>query len=244
MSTLTDEVIVVTGASSGLGRSMARRFADEGAKVTLVARGRDALEDVAAESAGDPLVAPADVTDAEAVQSVVDETRSRFGAPTCLVNNAGIGLLSFRSERQTVIDVEEQEWRRIIEVNLTGTFLCSKYVIEPMVEEGRGNVINVSSKLGRQPAPGRSPSAASTWGVEGLTRTVADEFETAGINVNGLDPGGAVDTGFWNDLAADDRERAFDPAVMNDAAVLLASQPPGGVTGESQPADEWEQTLG
>jgi 3-oxoacyl-[acyl-carrier protein] reductase len=112
-----------------------------------------------------------------------------------------------------------------------------------MIAAGRGNVVNVSSGLGRRGAPQWGPYVTSKWALEGMTRTQAAELEDHGITVNAVDPGGRVETGFWDHLPADERDRILDPDVMNDAATLLLAQDPGGVTGESMPADEWERQL-
>lgn len=241
---LADESIIVTGASRGLGREMAIRFSEEGAQVTLVARTEDELRTVADQAVGETLVAPADVTDGEAVQRVVGETLDAFQTVDTVVNNAGIGLLSLTDHGQPVGDISEEQWRRILDVNLTGVFLCSHAVLPTMAEQGHGNVINISSGLGRRAAAGYAPYVASKFGLEGLTKTIALDYEDKGVNANALDPGGRVETAFWDHLPASKRERILDPDVMNDAAVLLAAQGPKGVTGKSLAADEWEQRLG
>ncbi|PSQ10893.1 NAD(P)-dependent oxidoreductase [Halobacteriales archaeon QS_5_70_15] len=248
MSELDGEVIVVTGANRGLGREMSLRFAREGARVVLVGRTASELEAVAeeadAEGAGGTLVAPADVTESTAVESMIESTRDAFGRVDTLVNNAGIGLLSLEDGGRPTHDVPEERWRRIVDVNLTGVFLCSKAALPGMLERGRGNVINISSGLGRYAAPGYAPYNASKHGLEGLTKTMALDYEEAGVNVNALDPGGRVNTAFWDHLPDDERAEILGPEVMNDAAVLLAAQGPGGVIGESMNAEDWEARLG
>jgi 3-oxoacyl-[acyl-carrier protein] reductase len=244
MSRLTDDVILVTGASRGLGRSMSVRFAEAGANVVLVARDESALDAVAEETATESLVAPGDVTDLDAMEEVVAAAHDRFGGVDTLVNNAGIGLLSMEDGGAPLADVDADRWRQIIDVNLTGVFNCSKAALPGMVEQGHGNVINISSGLGRRAAPGYSPYIASKFGLEGLTKTTAMDYEDDGINVNALDPGGRVNTAFWDHLPEDERQSILQPDVMDEAAVRLAAQGPEGVTGESLPADEWEERLG
>ena len=247
MTELDGEVVVVTGANRGLGREMSLRFAREGARVVLVARTASELEEVAAEAEGDgaeTLVAPADVTDGAEIEEVVESAIDAFGRVDTLVNNAGIGLLSIEDGGRPTHEVPEERWREIIDVNLTGVFLCSRAVLPHMLEAGHGNVINVSSGLGRYAAPGYAPYNASKHGLEGLTKTMALDYEDEGVNVNALDPGGRVNTAFWDHLPDDERAEILQPDVMNDAAVMLAAQGPGGVTGESMNAADWEERLG
>jgi len=244
MTALDGEVVVVTGANRGLGREMSLRFSREGARVALVARTGSELEAVAEECEDETLVAPADVTDAAEVEGAIEATLDAFGRVDTLVNNAGIGLLSLEDGGQPTHEIPEERWRQVIDVNLTGVFLCSKAALPHMLERGNGNVINISSGLGRYAAPGYAPYNSSKHGLEGLTKTMALDYEDAGINVNALDPGGRVDTAFWDHLPDEERAEILRPDVMNDAAVMLAAQGPGGVTGESMDAADWEERLG
>jgi 3-oxoacyl-[acyl-carrier protein] reductase len=244
MTALDGEVVVVTGANRGLGREMSLRFSREGARVALVARTGSELEAVAEECEDETLVAPADVTDSAEVEGAIEATLDAFGQIDTLVNNAGIGLLSLEDGGQPTHEIPEERWRQVIDVNLTGVFLCSKAALPHMLERGNGNVINISSGLGRYAAPGYAPYNSSKHGLEGLTKTMALDYEDAGINVNALDPGGRVDTAFWDHLPDEERAEILRPDVMNDAAVMLAAQGPGGVTGESMDAADWEERLG
>ena len=244
MTELDGEVVVVTGANRGLGREMSLRYAREGARVVLVARTASELEAVAEEAEGETLVAPADVTDAAAVEGAVESALDAFGRVDTLVNNAGIGLLSLEDGGRPTHEITEERWRQVIDVNLTGVFLCSRAVLPHMLDRGRGNVVNISSGLGRYAAPGFAPYNASKHGLEGLTKTMALDYEDDGVNVNALDPGGRVNTAFWDHLPDDERAEILQPDVMNEAAILLAAQGPDGVTGESMNAADWEERLG
>ena len=244
MSALEDEVVVVTGASRGLGRSMVERFAAEGARVTLTARDDALLEEVAAGLPGESLVVPADVRDAEAVERVIERTVERFGGIDTLVNNAGVSLLGLQDSRKRLVDVTESEWDTVLDINLKGTFLFTRAALPHMFDRGRGNVINVSSGLGRRAIAGAGPYVSSKWGLEGFTRVTALEGEDHGVNANALDPGGRVDTDIWAHLPAEERAEILPPDVMDEAAVLLAAQGPDGVTGESMTAEGWEERLG
>lgn len=240
---LKDETVIVTGASQGMGESMAKRFASEGANVVLTARNEDALGSVAEESEGETLVAPADVTVESDVEDVVETTVTEYGAVTGLVNNAGIGLLNMYGEGSPLHEVSAEDFRKIIDVNITGVYLFSKYAVPEMIPERRGNLVNISSGFGRRAAPTFGPYVASKWALEGMTRTQAMELEEFDINVNAVDPGGRVETGFWAHLPEEEKGEILDPDVMDEAAVGLLAQGGDGVTGESLPAEEWEKRL-
>lgn len=240
MKDLEGETVLVTGASRGMGREMSLRLSREGARVALVARDNDALEQVAREAEGETLVASADVRLADEVSSAVNAAVSRFGGVDTLVNNAGVSLLGMKDQLTMLVDVEEDEWDAVLETNLKGVYLFTREVL-PDMRDG-GNIVNVSSGLGRHAVQGASPYIASKWGLEGLTRAVALEHEGT-VNVNALSPGGQVNTSIWNHLPESQRESILQPDVMNDAVVLLARQEPDGVTGESLTAGEWEERL-
>ena len=239
MGRLDGETVIVTGASRGLGASMAERFAREGANTVLTARSDDELRTVAERTDGETLVVPADVTDEPSVQALIEATVEEYGGLTGLVNNAAIGMLSLYDELREVTEIAVEDWRLIMEVNVTGPFLCAKHAI-PAMESG--NVVNISSGLGRRGSAGWGPYVASKWALEGFSKTLAEEVEPD-INVNCLDPGGRVETGFWDHLPDDERASILDADVMDEAAVLLLEQSPGGPTGESMPAGDWEREL-
>jgi 3-oxoacyl-[acyl-carrier protein] reductase len=243
MSALDGEVCVVTGASRGLGRSMAERFSAEGASVVLTARDEDRLDAVAADLPGDALVVPADVRDADAVERVVDRTIEEFGRIDTLVNNAGVSILGMQDSRKELTEVTEDEWDTVLEVNLKGVFLFTRATLPHMYDQEQGNVINISSGLGRNAIDGAGAYVSSKWGLEGLTRVTHLEADERGVNANALDPGGMVNTNIWAHLPEEDRQSILQPDVMDDAAVLLAAQGPDGVSGESMPAEDWEAQL-
>jgi 3-oxoacyl-[acyl-carrier protein] reductase len=239
--TLDGEVIIVTGASRGLGKSMVERFSAAGASVVLTARDEERMEAVAADLATESLVLPADVRDADDVERVVEETVGAFGRVDTLVNNAGVSILGMQDDRKFIQDVSEEEYDTVLEVNLKGVFLFTREVLPHMYEQGRGNVINISSGLGRRAIAGAGSYVASKWGLEGFTRVTALEGEERGVNANALDPGGRVNTDIWAHLPDEERQQILQPDVMDEAAVLLAAQGPDGVSGESMTAEEWER---
>lgn len=243
MTILDAETVIVTGASRGLGAAMAERFARDGANVVLTARSEADLTAVARDAPGETLVVPADITEETAVREVVDATVETYGTVTGLVNNAGIGQLNLYDKQHPLHEVAVGDFRQIMAVNVTGVFLFSKYVVPTMIDGSGGNIVNISSGLGRRASTEWGPYVASKWALEGLTRTQAAELEAYGINSNCLDPGGRVDTGFWDHLPGTEREHIPEPDVMNDAAVRLLAQGADGTTGESMPAEKWEQRL-
>jgi 3-oxoacyl-[acyl-carrier protein] reductase len=244
MSGLDGERIIVTGASRGLGRSMAERLSAEGARVTLTARDEQRLTAVADDLPGESLVVSGNVRDSGDVERVVEATVEDFGGVDTLVNNAGVSLLGMSDSRTALTGVSEDDWDTVLEVNLKGVFLFTRAVLPHMYDQGHGNVINISSGLGRHAVGGAGPYVTSKWGLEGFTRVVALEGEDRGVNANALDPGGRVNTDIWAHLPAEERDQILQPDVMDDAAVLLAAQGPDGVSGESMTADEWESRLG
>ncbi len=244
MAALDDEVCLVTGASRGLGRSMVEAFAAEGATVVLTARDEARMNEIAEGLPGESLVVPADVRDADEVQRVVDRTVEAFGRIDTLVNNAGVSILGMQDSRKELHEVTEDEWDTVLEVNLKGVFLFTNAVLPVMYEQERGNIINISSGLGRNAIDGAGAYVSSKWGLEGLTRVTALEGEDRGVIANALDPGGMVNTNIWAHLPEEDRQSILQPDVMDEAAVLLAAQGPDGVTGESMDAEGWEERLG
>lgn len=239
--TLEDEVILVTGASRGLGKSMVERFSEEGARVVLTARDEARMEEIAADLPTASLVVPADARDADDVEGAVEEAIEEFGRVDTLVNNAGVSILGMQDDRKFIQDVTEEEYDTVLEVNLKGVFLFTREVLPHMYDQGRGNVINISSGLGRNAIAGAGCYVASKWGLEGFTRVTALEGEGRGVNANALDPGGRVNTDIWAHLPQEERQEILQPDVMDDAAVHLAAQGPDGVSGESMTAEDWER---
>ncbi|MFC7135417.1 MULTISPECIES: SDR family oxidoreductase [Salinibaculum] len=240
---LEGNVILVTGASQGMGRAMAQRLSEEGATLVLLSRDRQRLEEVSETLPGESHIATADVRDASAVSAAAESVIDEFGSVDAIINNAGVALTSIAGERKHVVDIEEDEWDTVVETNLKGVFLVTKHFLPSMLEQKRGNVINISSGFGRRAAPKWEPYLTTKWGLEGFTRSLALEVKPSGVNVNGLDPGGGVNTGFAEHLTESEREKRLPPDVMNDAIVRLVDQDPHGITGESMAAGEWQGVL-
>ncbi|WP_265112076.1 SDR family NAD(P)-dependent oxidoreductase [Halosolutus halophilus] len=182
------EAAIVTGASSGIGRAIAERYADNGVNVVVCARSVDDLEAVAdgineSDRPGKALAVECDITDWDMVESVAEATIEEFGSIDVLVNNAGA---SFRAPFE---EFSQNAWSTIVDINLNGTFNCIQVVGEYMREAGDGTIINISSVAGRDGAPDMAHYAASKAGMNNLTRTLAYEWAEYGIQVNCIAPG-------------------------------------------------------
>lgn len=248
---LVGKAALVTGAGSGIGRAIAMALAGEGASVMVVDIAAEASEQVALEirqAGGQAAVFPADITDPGAVQAAVDETVRRFGSVGILVSNAGL---------QYVSPIEEfplERWNRLINVMLTGPFLCTRAALPYMRKAGWGRIINIASIHGKYASPYKAAYVAAKHGVIGLTRSTAVETATAGITANAICPG-FVDTPLVRNQIPDlmrthgvateaealeiavysktPQRRLLDPAEIASLAVYLASDAAKGVTGQA-----------
>ncbi|HEX9800330.1 MAG TPA: 3-oxoacyl-ACP reductase FabG [Thermoanaerobaculia bacterium] len=183
---LTGRVAVVTGGGRGIGAAVARSLAQAGARVVVSARSTGQIEGVAGDlvAAGlDALAVACDVTDPESVDRLLGAAEADFGPVEILVNNAGV------SSSAPLRSLELEEWNRLMRVNATGTFLCTRAFLPGMVANGWGRVINVASTAGRAGAAYISAYAASKHAVIGFTRSVAAEVAAKGVTVNAICPG-------------------------------------------------------
>lgn len=182
---LAGTTALVTGASQGIGREIARTFVDEGANVALAARSDGIYE--TADLIDEPdrtLPVETDVTDEASVEATIDEAVAAFGSLDCVVNNAGIA-----GPTAPVEEVALEDWQRTLDVNVTGMFLTTKNAVPALRDSDRPRVINISSISGKRPLPGRTPYVASKMAVIGLTRTLAFELSDFGATVNAICPG-------------------------------------------------------
>jgi NAD(P)-dependent dehydrogenase (short-subunit alcohol dehydrogenase family) len=186
MKKLSDRVAVITGASKGLGKAMALALAAEGARVALVSRQRDALENVAAEVRELGAVAEvfvADVTDEAQVIRLSSDVASRMGHAQILINNAGINI------RRPATEFTLEEWRRVLDTNLTSVFLLCRSFVPQMKGNGYGRILNLTSIMSHVALPHRTAYCASKAGLLGFTRALAMELAPDKITVNGISPG-------------------------------------------------------
>jgi NAD(P)-dependent dehydrogenase (short-subunit alcohol dehydrogenase family) len=183
---LTGKLALITGASKGLGRAMALALSGAGARIALVSRNLELLNETAAASriaGGMADVFEADVTDEEQVLRLEKEVIARGGPVNILINNAGINVRKF------VTEFSLEEWNRVLQTNLTGAFLLCRSFVPHMKGRGYGRVINVTSIMSHVALAGRSAYAASKAGLLGFTRALALELASEGITVNGISPG-------------------------------------------------------
>ena len=248
---LQNRFALITGGGRGIGRAIALEFAREGADVVVAARTLREVEGVANEvsEAFQTRALPftCDVSDVGSVQQLFVKTKNAFGrGPDILVNNAGI------AESSPLLKTDDAHWRRHIEINLSGTFYCTRAALSEMVERGWGRIINIASIAGKTGAPYIAAYAASKHGVLGLTRSVALEVAAKGVTVNAICPG-YVDTemttrGVENITSKTGRtaeealesikkmspqHRLIDAEEVAALALLLASHEGRGINGQA-----------
>lgn len=193
MDDLKDRVVIITGAAGGIGSATARALHAAGAKLALVDRPGDPLDALGRDLAGS-LPLPLDVASEEDMAAMAEKTLAAFGRIDALVTTAAI-LRKGEGVRK-ISETSFDEWRTIIDVNLTGTFLANRAVLPAMLDQKQGDIINLSSVSGRQGRAFDGPYSASKAGIIGLSESLSEEVARQGIRVQTLLPD-AVDTGLW-----------------------------------------------
>ena len=229
MVKLDGKVVVVTGASKGIGKAIASAFAAAGAKVVLAARTRETLEQVAVElreSGAEAIAVPTDVTDVDAVQRLIEQALTAYQRVDILVNNAGIGYFG------PVVDFAPDDWDTVLNSNLKAVYLCTKYALPSMLAQSSGQIINVLSIAAKVAFEASAAYCAAKAGALALTKVLAAEVRQQNIRVTAVLPG-SVHTPFWDDIPEHpDFEQMLKPEHVADTVVSVCQQPLGMVTEE------------
>ncbi|MBD8519965.1 3-oxoacyl-[acyl-carrier-protein] reductase [Lysinibacillus sp. FSL R7-0073] len=239
MRKLDGKVVVVTGASRGIGRAIALKLADEGAKVVVNYSGSQAkAEEVVAmiqEGGGEAIAVQASVSQTEEVTALMDTAVKTFGSLDILVNNAGI------TRDNLLMRMKEDEWDDVLDTNLKGVFLCTKAVTRQMMKQRAGRIINISSIVGVAGNAGQANYVAAKAGVIGLTKTTAKELASRNILVNAIAPG-FIETEMTDQLPEDIKQgmltqiplaKLGQPEDIAKAVVFLASDDANYMTGQT-----------
>ncbi len=237
---LEDKVAIVTGAGRGIGKCIALPFAEAGADVALATRTVDQIEQTATEIRNlgrRALAVQTDTSRRNDVENMVQKVMDQFGVIDILVNGAGIII------RKPLLEFPEEEWDKIIDIDLKGYYLCAQAVGKRMVEQKKGNIINISSQFGFKVTPGFGVYSIAKAGIIMLTRALAQELSEYGIRVNAIAPG-MVRTEFSRDSwsnpnllkqyeASVPLRRIAEPSDIAASALLLASDASSYITGHT-----------
>jgi 3-oxoacyl-[acyl-carrier protein] reductase len=219
--TLHHEVALITGASRGIGRAIALRLASLGASVAICGRDELALKNVAAELRATGCNVhwqAADVTRVKDIEALIAKVQATLGNISILVNNAGVGVFGPFHEKT------EADWDRVIDTNLKSIFLVSRAVVPSMIQQGRGDIVNISSLAGHNAFVGGGIYCASKWGVQGLTGCMAEELREYGIRVSAVCPG-SVATDFSGSGAKDSSKVLAAEDVAHAVAAIVSQGP-------------------
>jgi NAD(P)-dependent dehydrogenase (short-subunit alcohol dehydrogenase family) len=247
------KVAVVTGAASGIGRVGAQFFAREGAKVVVTTRsnvaGGEETVKLIKDAGGEATFVKCDVSKEADVQAMVEKCVSLYGRLDYAFNNAGIGPDGERVPVMNIVDTTEEIWDSTIDINLKGVFLCLKYEMRQMIEQGGGAIVNTSSVGAVKPVPGFCAYTASKAGLNGITKTAALEGAPHNVRVNTIMPGPTQNTLLFEYLTGADPNmkdgmqsviplhRIAFPEDMAEAVVWLCSDAANFITGHCLPVD-------
>ena len=238
---LAGRVAIVTGAGRGIGRAIALRYSQEGAAVALAARTPAQINEAAAEiesNGGRALAIQCDVSSESDVDRLVDATVRQFGKIDILANNAAVNL-----PPTDLTEVDLSVWRNVIDVNLTGAFICTRAVLPHMKRIGSGVVLNLSSVGGRRGAAGRGPYRASKAALINFTETIGAEGANYGVRAVCLCPGG-VDTEMMREIGMARGRELMKPEQVADVATYAVSDEAATLNGVTIDIPGTANTLG
>lgn len=238
MKRFENKIVLVTGAGRGIGASIAKRFASEGAEVIVNYSGNDeaaqkTVDEITA-TGGQAQKYKCSVNDSESVKVMIDEIIKKFGRIDILVNNAGI------TKDGLMLRMTDEDFDRVIDVNLKGTYNCTKYVSKYMLKQKSGKIINISSVVGLSGNAGQVNYSASKAGIIGITKSAAKELSSRGITVNAVAPG-YVDTDMTKVLSDNIRneilkniplQRMGNVEDISNCVAFLASEDASYITGQ------------
>ena len=242
MFDLTNKVAIITGASQGIGKGMAETFSKAGAHVACVSRNKDNLKSVAdslIENGGAASFYTCDVSSLDAFQNTIKEIVENHGSVDILVNNAGV------CKDKLIMRMSEDDWNKVININLNGAFNGIKAVSQIMIKQRAGRIINISSIVGLIGNPGQANYAASKAGLIGLSKSAAKELAPRGITVNSIAPG-YIATDMTNQITDQAKEnlitkiplgRIGSPSDIAASALFLASDEARYITGQTLTVD-------
>lgn len=229
MSRLNEKVVIVTGASAGIGEAAVRLFRAEGAHVVMFARSADKLKALAEEAGPEALTVAGDLKSWDDVQRLAAAAQEKFGRIDVLVNNAGIGHYA------PIADQPVEHFDEMVAVNLRGPFLCSKAVLPAMMAQKHGHIINVSSVAGLVVSAGAGGYCATKFGLEALTEALIMEGKPHRIKVSSVNPGSVKTTFSGKTLEPGDRQVKSYSLEAEDVARIIvdvAAQPPGVIVNQ------------
>jgi len=229
---MKEKVVLITGASGGIGKAMAKKFAEAQAKIALndIAEAQEALKSFSQEIGGKYFLA--DVSKLEEVEKMVQDIQKEFGRLDVLVNNAGI------TQDRTLAKMTNEEWQKVIDIDLTGVFNCSKAAL-PLIIANQGKIVNISSLVGQRGNFGQTNYAAAKAGIIGFTKALSKEVGRFGVTVNAIAPG-FIETRLTENLPPELKEtikkftplgRFGKPEEVASLVFFLASQEANFITG-------------
>jgi len=234
---LEDKVVLITGATGGIGKAVAKKFSEDKTKIALndISAQKEKLKELVKEIGKNQKMAKyflADVSNFKEVQKMVEDIRKEFGRLDVLVNNAGI------TKDRTLAKMTQEEWQKVIDVNLTGVFNCTKAAL-PLIIQNQGKIINISSLVGLRGNFGQTNYAATKAGIIGFTKSLSKELGRFGVNVNAIAPG-FIDTPLTANLPEEFKitvkkltslGRFGTPDDVANVTVFLASEESSFITG-------------